>query len=254
IDGYEATINGYDITNRRVGETEVSGEKTWIDDDNSDRPDEITVHLLQNGVQIDSQQVTHNDDWAFSFTGLDQYDDEGVAYDYSIEEEPIDGYEATINGYDLENLRVGTLTIEGEKTWQDDNASDRPDQITVNLLQDGVVIETVDVSSNDDWIYQFSDVPEFDDEGFRHEYTVTEHGVPGYETSIDGYDIINTRTGSTDVHVTKAWLDDDTPDRPDDITIHLLRNGYIIDAIELSDELEWNYTFEDLEAFDDEGQ
>ncbi|SDB84314.1 conserved repeat domain-containing protein [Pelagirhabdus alkalitolerans] len=254
LDGYETIINGYNITNVRSGQTEVSGEKTWLDDNSSDRPESISVHLLQNGEPIDTQQVTSDDDWSYSFTGLDEFDNEGVRYDYSIDEESVDGYETLIDGYDLENLRVGTLEIEGEKTWLDDDTSDRPDEITVNLLQDGVVIETLDVAAEDDWAYQFSDVPEFDEEGVRYEYTVTEHGVPGYETLIDGYDVINTRTGLTNANVTKSWLDDDTPDRPDDITIHLLRNGEVLDTVELSDATEWNYTFEDLEAFDDEGQ
>ncbi|MEH7647133.1 Cna B-type domain-containing protein, partial [Bacillus toyonensis] len=38
------------------------------------------------------------------------------------------------------------MTVEGTKTWKDGNATDRPATIQVDLLQDGNVIQTQDVT------------------------------------------------------------------------------------------------------------
>lgn len=253
VDGYETIIDGYDITNVRVGEVEVSGEKTWLDDDASDRPDDITVNLLQNGVQIDSQQVTTDDDWIFSFTGLNQYDDEGIAYDYSIEEEPVEGYETTIEGFDITNLRVGETEVSGEKTWLDDNNPDRPDDITVNLLQNGVQIDSQQVTPDDDWTFSFTGLDQFDDDGIAYEYTIDEDPIGGYESIIDGYDITNRRIGETEVTGEKVWVDDNSPDRPESITVNLLQNGELIDSKEVSANDDWIFSFDHLAKYDEQG-
>ncbi|WP_062319522.1 Cna B-type domain-containing protein [Halolactibacillus sp. JCM 19043] len=251
---YEETDEGFDITNVRVGRTEVSGEKTWIDGESSDRPELITVNLLRNGIEIDQQMVTSADNWRYSFTDLQEYDNQGIRYTYTITEEPVEGYDTTINGYDIENLRVGTVTISGEKTWQDDDPTDRPELIKINLLQNDVVIQTLEVTAKDGWTYQFKDIPEFNEVGERYEYRVTEDGVPGYHTEIDGYNVINTRTGETSVTVNKTWLNDSLLDRPEFITVHLLRNGERVDTIQITSGMDWSYTFRDLAAYDDFGK
>lgn len=251
---YEKTDSGYDITNVRSGMISVAGEKTWVDGDGSERPESITINLLRNGEEIDETVITSTDDWVYKFVELEEYDEIGVPYVYTITEDPIEGYETTIDGYNLTNLRTGTLTIAGEKIWQDGDSNDRPASIFVNLLLNDVVLETREVTEADNWTYQFEDLPEFDESGERYSYDITEHGVPGYKTDIDGYDIINTRTDNTSVTVNKIWLDDEVADRPDDITVHLLRNGERIDTVQITKDLNWTYTFNDLDAFDELGQ
>src|SRR5690606_28185814 len=117
------------------------------------RPESITVKLLQNGEEIDSQEVTAEDNWKYSFTDLDEFDENGVAYKYTVEEKAVAGYETTINGNDITNLRVGKTEVYGTKTWKDDNSEDRPDSIKVNLLQNGTVIDTVEVTPENNWTY-----------------------------------------------------------------------------------------------------
>src|SRR5699024_10285791 len=134
-EGYETTIDGFDITNLRVGETEVTGTKTWLDDDSEDRPDSITVYLLANGEQVDKMDVTAESDWEYAFTELPEIDEEGKESVYTVDEESIEGYEKSIDGNDITNLRVGTTEVEITKSWKDENETDRPDTIKVNLLQ-----------------------------------------------------------------------------------------------------------------------
>ncbi|MFU1878475.1 Cna B-type domain-containing protein, partial [Enterococcus faecium] len=54
---------------------EVTGKKTWNDGDNQDglRPTSIKINLLANGTVINSQTVTADDDWSYSFTDLPKY-------------------------------------------------------------------------------------------------------------------------------------------------------------------------------------
>ncbi|KYG29573.1 Cna B-type domain-containing protein [Alkalihalobacillus trypoxylicola] len=254
VEGYETTINGYDITNLRVGTTSVEGTKTWWDNESEERPESIEVNLLQNGVVIDTQEVTVDTDWTYQFENLAQYDEQGVAYLYSVEEAPVAGYEATINGYDITNLRVGTTRVDGSKTWKDDREADRPESIMINLLQNGVVIDTQEVTAERDWSYQFENLNQYDEQGILYDYRISEHGVPGYRSEVEGYDLTNTRSEQTAVPVTKGWLDDESAERPESITVYLLQNGDRFDQGELSEAGNWQYTFDELEAYDEEGQ
>src|SRR5699024_6527872 len=113
VEGYETNVNGFDLTNLRVGETDVTGTKTWLDDDSADRPESITIYLLANGEQIDEVEVTADSDWEYAFTELPKYDDQGVEITYTVDEEEVDGYAKSIEGFDITNLRVGTIDIAG---------------------------------------------------------------------------------------------------------------------------------------------
>ncbi|WP_257133570.1 Cna B-type domain-containing protein, partial [Bacillus toyonensis] len=78
------------------------------------------------------------------------------AYKYEVKEQPVDGYKSEVKGYDITNTKVGETKVEGTKTWKDDNAKDRPTMIKVDLLQNGKVIATKEVSAADEWKYAFT--------------------------------------------------------------------------------------------------
>ncbi|MEB8419342.1 Cna B-type domain-containing protein, partial [Enterococcus casseliflavus] len=133
-------VNGYDLVNtyRNTETTEVSGTKTWNDNDNkfNTRPESITVKLMQNDKEIDDQIVKADKkgNWTYRFDNLPKYDAEGKAYTYTIQEENVPGYTTKVNGYDLVNTYRNTETTEvsGTKTWNDnDNKfNTRPESIT----------------------------------------------------------------------------------------------------------------------------
>lgn len=59
------------------------------------------------------------------------------------------------------------------KVWRDDgNESHRPVSVTVQLLQDGVVYDTVTLTADNNWCYRWEDLPA------EHTYTATEVAVP----------------------------------------------------------------------------
>ncbi|TXR89661.1 cell wall anchor protein, partial [Bacillus sp. BF9-10] len=254
VEGYKSKVNGYDITNTKVGETKVEGTKTWNDNNTTDRPSTIKVDLLQNGKVVDTKEVTVETHWKYMFEKLQAYDANGVAYKYEVKEQAVPGYESKVNGYDITNTKVGKTKVEGTKTWKDDNATDRPEMIKVDLLQNGTVIATQEVSKATGWKYEFKDLAAYDAEGKAYKYEVKEQTVPGYESKVSGTDITNTKVGETKVEGTKTWNDNNATDRPSTIKVDLLQNGKVVDTKEVTVETNWKYTFEKLQAYDAEGK
>ncbi|PEL27066.1 Cna B-type domain-containing protein, partial [Bacillus toyonensis] len=253
VAGYESKVSGTDITNTKVGETKVEGTKTWKDDNAKDRPEMIKVDLLQNGKVVDTKEVTAATNWKYTFEKLQAYDANGVAYKYEVKEQPVAGYESKVSGTDITNTKVAKLTVEGTKTWNDNNATDRPSTIKVDLLQNGKVVDTKEVTAETNWKYAFADVEAYDANGVAYKYEVKEQPVAGYQSDVHGYDITNTKVGETKVEGTKTWNDNNATDRPSTIKINLLQNGKVVDTKEVTVASEWKYTFEKLQAYDANG-
>ncbi|MDR4917075.1 Cna B-type domain-containing protein [Bacillus pseudomycoides] len=254
VDGYQSEVKGYDITNTKVSQTKVEGTKTWKDDNAKDRPAMIKVDLLQNGKVIATQEVSEATGWKYAFTDLAAYDAEGKAYKYEVKEQPVDGYQSEVKGYDITNTKVSQTKVEGTKTWKDDNAKDRPAMIKVDLLQNGKVLATQEVSEASGWKYEFKDLAAYDAEGKAYKYEVKEQPVDGYQSEVKGYDITNTKVSQTKVEGTKTWKDDNAKDRPAMIKVDLLQNGKVIATQEVSEASGWKYAFTDLAAYDAEGK
>ncbi|HDR8523878.1 Cna B-type domain-containing protein, partial [Bacillus toyonensis] len=174
------------------------------------------------------------------------YDANGVAYKYEVKEQPVAGYESQVSGTDITNTKVAKLTVEGTKTWNDNNATDRPSTIKVDLLQNGKVVDTKEVTAETNWKYAFADVEAYDANGVAYKYEVKEQPVAGYQSDVHGYDITNTKVGETKVEGTKTWNDNNATDRPSTIKINLLQNGKVVDTKEVTVASEWKYTFEKL--------
>ncbi|MGM2863401.1 Cna B-type domain-containing protein, partial [Bacillus cereus group sp. Bce021] len=254
VDGYKSEVHGYDITNTKVAKLTVEGTKTWNDNNATDRPSSIKVDLLQNGKVVDTKEATAATKWKYAFADVEAYDANGVAYKYEVKEQPVAGYQSDVHGYDITNTKVGQTKLEGTKTWKDDNAKDRPEMITVELLQNGTVIATQEVSKVTGWKYEFKDLAAYDTEGKAYKYEVKEQAVPGYESKVSGTDITNTKVGQTKVEGTKTWKDGNAKDRPEIIKVDLLQNGKVVDTKEVTAATEWKYTFENLKAYDAEGK
>src|SRR5699024_4882774 len=250
VEGYEKSIDGNDITNLRVGETKVSGEKVWDEADDQYRPEYVKVQLLANDKEVgDPIKVSSKDDWVYNFNDLDKYDEKGTAITYNVKELDVPkGYKSTVDGYDITNKQE-TTEVTGTKTWLDGDGEDRPGSITVELFANGDSIDTTKVTSKSDWKYEFTELPKYDKEGEKIKYTIDEKSVEGYDKSIDGTDITNTKL--TDVTGTKTWKNDDSIDRPDSITVQLLQNGNEINSTKVTAKDDWKYAFTDLPAYDE---
>ncbi len=263
VAGYVTEISGNDVINTVTGITEVSGTKTWKDNNNEykTRPTSIVINLLQNGKQIDSKEIGESSDWAYEFKNLPEYDKDGVKYNYTVTEEEVTGYVTEISGYDVINTLTGTTSVNAIKIWQDNNNiyGTRPELITINLLQNEKQIDSKEIGESSDWAYEFKNLPEYDKDGVKYNYSLTEENIAGYVTEISGYDVINTLTGKTDVSGTKTWVDGGkTHNNSKEITLVLTRKSEKVESVEETVEatVVWNgntYTFSDLDKYDAEG-
>lgn len=175
---------------------QIEGEKTWEDSSNQDgkRPNSITVILNKTvGENGEAQKVTDkqvtpdkNGEWKYIFENLPKYEN-GQEITYTIAEETVANYTTTINGYDIVNTYTPeTIDISGQKIWDDVNDKDglRPDTVTINLLANGVKVESTTTSEAEQWKYEFNNVPKYSN-GTEIKYTISEEEVKGYTAHIE---------------------------------------------------------------------
>ena len=263
-EGYELTDNSKNgtvttLTNTYVPETtSISGTKTWDDADNQDgkRPESIIVNLLANGEIAASQTVKADEagNWTYTFKELPKYAN-GKEITYTVTEEAVEGYETSVDGFNITNTyTTETTEVKGSKTWNDADNQDgkRPESITVRLLANGEEkdSQTVTADENGNWTYSFENLPKYE-AGKEIVYTVTEDAVADYTTEITGYDITNSYAPEkTSVTVTKSWADNDDRGghRPKEIKVQLKADGENSgEEITLNAENNWTYTWSDLD-------
>ena len=190
-DDYESSVKDFVITNTYEPETvTISGSKTWEDADNQDgiRPESITVNLKAGEEVVATATVTEAEKWTWNFTDLPKYAN-GTEIEYTIEEVAVEGYEATVNGYDIVNTHVPTTVhVEVKKVWNDNNDMYKiqPNSVTIVLVADGVETEkTLKLDASNGWAGRFTDLPEKAN-GVAIVYTVKELDVEGYGSTVTG--------------------------------------------------------------------
>ena len=240
---YEGTNNTTIVNTHSPAKKTISGTKTWDDDDDRDglRPDNITIYLkgyiekdkyiVEKEVTISEEDKDENGNWAYSFDNLFEYS-EGKVIVYEISESEVGGYSLKLENYDLTNTHVPEkIEISGTKTWDDGEDQDgiRPKSITVNVLDGEEVVDTAEVTPDEEgnWTYKFTGLPKYKDHGTEIEYTVEEANVAeGYTREITDYDIENIHTPETvTLIINKDWNDEDNNDgiRPESIKVDLYK-------------------------------
>lgn len=202
LEGYQTTVEGQTdgeissdvavtFNNNRL--IDISGSKTWDDADDKDgiRPESITVRLYADGIEKESAVVTAPD-WSWTFTGLPKNGESGPI-NYVVEEDPVEGYTASVDGFNITNTHEtsdeDTIGFTVSKRWidQNDRSGFRPARVTVELYADGEPAgQSLVLSAEEGWIGSFSDLPKFRD-GVAIVYSVREKGVPAvYTVSYQG--------------------------------------------------------------------
>ena len=145
-----------------------------------------------------------------------------------------------------------------------------PNAITVNLLADGVVVGTMQITKEDGWTGYFRDYLRYDEtDGHEIVYTVEEVPVPGYKTEYINK-LINNRVINAivnrsviDINVKKKW--EGKIQGPVNVTLYRKFTTVSFDwsfyknvateheeevaTVELNEANNWQYTFEDLYEF-----
>lgn len=94
-----------------------------------------------------------------------------------------------------------TTTISVNKVWKDKDQSKRPESVTMNLLQDGKIYDSIMLNNANDWKYTWKGLQA------KHEYTVVEANVPGNYTALvdrENNDYTVTNTAKTESAKTGA--------------------------------------------------
>ena len=151
------------------------------------------------------------------------------------------------------------------KIWRNDEKALRPDSVEIELLKDGEIYDTVILSGDGNWRYEWKNLPEFNADGTKIVWRVTEKNLKDYTVEIeqDGITFTVTNTFSsekphgdtTSRKVQKVWDDKGYERlRPKKIKVTLLRNGEAYDTQILTAENGWQYTWQGLKSKDSNGE
>ena len=162
-----------------------------------------------------------------------------------------------------------TVTRKVLKVWDDaGNESLRPQEVVVQLLRDGKVYDTVTLNAANNWRYTWTGLND------RYTWTVAEKELKGYKVTVtrEGVTFVVTNTYSPDEpdkpdepdepnddtvtrKVLKVWDDKGYESkRPKSVQVTLLQNGTAYDTQTLSETNSWQYTWDKLPKWDQNGR
>lgn len=163
--------------------------------------------------------------WKGTFTDLAKNDGDNNEISYTVEENSVDGYTASItgdaaNGFVITNSHIPTgggsggstttytsLTV--KKVWIIDDGGTATDSVSVNLLKNGDVDRTVVLSGSNNWTYTWTGL------NSAYTWTVEEANVPAGFTSSTSGSVGGTVWTITNDDVAKGSIPSDTPDGTD---------------------------------------
>lgn len=205
--GYSSAVtrsgNDFVITNTYTAPktVEVSARKVWVDDEAAQRPEHIIVELLLDDVVQDVATLSPANDWSCTWTDLPEGN-------WTVREREVpEGYTAAVSqdglNFTITNTRIPedvTVPVTVRKIWKGDEAAQRPEEITVELLLDGKVYSTVTLSAATGWIHTWLELP-------VGNWTVREQTVAGYTSEVrqDGTDFTITNTHIPETGDSTGW-------------------------------------------------
>lgn len=277
VAGYTYTITNesrsFTITNNHVQETfSIPVTKTWEDNGNQDgvRPSAIHVTLMGSDGNVYEANLTAAGKWKYEFKDLPRYWMEGVAIDYTLNEEAVNGYTYRIEGdantgFTVTNEHISAVTnVVVNKYWEDAANQDgvRPDSVAVTLSgSDGKTYKAT-LTKDTGFSKTFENLPVFFNNGTKITYTVTEDAVNGYTGKITtddtGYILSITNMHAPETirkTVTKTWDDGNDRDgiRPTNVKIELYGTDGTRRTQYLTQDNHWSYSFENLPKYQNEG-
>ncbi len=248
--------DGFTVTNTNTETVSIPVEKHWI----GPMTDSVDITLVKDEEDTENTLVLNaQNEWKDSFENLPKYDEkDGHLIDYKIKETAVKDYTSKItgdalNGFVVTNTNVHTISIPVQKVW----VGPALDSIEVSLLRDEQETgQVLTLTKDQEWKSSFNDLLEFDpSDGHRYVYSLKEADVPGYKSVITGtqdtgFTITNTITGKVSVGITKQWIGK----AADSVTVDLMNGDQKVDSVELSASNHWQYTFTDLEQYNENGQ
>ncbi|MDR1246896.1 MAG: Cna B-type domain-containing protein [Clostridiales Family XIII bacterium] len=186
--------------------------------------------------------------------------------------------------------------VSGTKIWRQPGDAEKHDVTVVleqwidgpgePTPADPLDYDTADLSESNKWQYSFTDLPAYDEDIIQvpvtdingdpvydingdpvttdepvttpYIYKVREEngGPSGYETEVEGYNIINTITGDVEITVDKSWIWPDGVEKPD-VTIEVYHTAELEGTLELEASkplIGSSVSFDSLPKYDDMGR
>lgn len=186
--GYDAKAEGMAVGNiHKPATIRKTVTKIWNDDENHDglRPETVTINLLANGKVLNKVELSSANQWTYTWEGL-YVNDGGKPIVYTVEEVNVDenytvSYDVDANGgLIVTNTHIPeTVDICVEKIWKGDAEANRPKDITVNILANGEIVESVSLTAENNWVGALRGMPVYKN-GKKIVYSVEEKTVTGY--------------------------------------------------------------------------
>ena len=265
-------INTYAIPEEK---TSVTVTKIWNDNNNANgkRPESIKLQVKNGSTVVKEQVVTANEEWKYTFTDLPVYDEQGNAINYTVDEAEVNAgelklYTKSINGTTITNtfeVPDEKTSVTVTKTWNDNNneKGKRPESIKLQVKNGSTVVKEQVVTANEGWKYTFTNLPVYDEQGNKINYTVDETEVNTgelklYTKSINGTTITNTFAipdQKISITVNKKWEDNNDVNgkRPESIKLQIKSGSTVVKEQVVTANDNWKYTFTDLPMYDSQG-
>lgn len=273
VDNYSTTYDSTNLTftNKLTGEEKITITKEWLDNSNTynTRPLSIDINLNQNNKLYKKITLSGTTNiWKSNEITVPKYDDNGIKYNYTIEEiNTLNEYgliDYDQNSYKITNKLKNTTNITITKTWIDgDNAyNTRPKDLTITLLQNDVEYQKIVLNGTTNIWTTSIEVPKYDENQSTYKYTikeVNEEIISIYSDisySEDGFSITNRLNEKRDLTITKKWIDNNNEykTRPSTVKINLYQDDIIYKSLELSGDTDtWTTEIKDVPVYNKKG-
>ncbi len=245
----EQNANHFVITNTNTEKVSIPVTKVWV----GPSVERVVVELLADGKVVGDLTLTAETAWKGTFAGFNKYAADGHEIKYKLSEVSVDGYRTDITGdaaagFTVTNTITGTTSVKVEKKWIGAPA----DKVVVNLLADGAVLKTKELTEANNWQWTFNDLDKYK-EGKEIQYTIEENSIENYSTVIagdaaEGFTVTNTNDTKITIPVKKVWVGIPA----NKAVVSLLADGTVVETMTLSSANAWEDEFTDLRKYDAE--
>lgn len=159
----------------------------------------------------------------------------------------------------VEAFQYRQLTV--QKVWDDNGDPSRPESVTVNLMRNGVKVDSVELTEAKQWTHTWDLLDDLNEDYEGYTWTVEEEELDGYEVSYktEGNTVFITNSNDyepepeippVDLTVKKVWSDMNNKqgNRPGSITVTLYNGTQAVDKVILSGANNWTYTWFQLDG------
>ncbi len=280
-------------TNHYVRSTiDLSGVKTWQKPEGIDLPEKIRIQLLWGEMILREIDVL-GPDWAYNFSSLPKFDNEGKEISYRIREVPISGWKSVTNptDFNLHNIWIApiNLSLEVEKQLTGDespedetfefvmNPGNQVARVTnsgrvhfpqISFNRPGTFEFTIHEARGNSlgWTYDsteykwFVKIEKADDDSLRvKEQWLTKNGerIDGLKaTFVNKFDRSALIKETLDIPVKKTWEHKElTQDlHPKEVIVKLMAGEKEVGRRQLSQSGKWQAVFREMPRYDEEGR